>query len=45
MAAFSSRLRDGLDLESVGEEIVATVAETMRPASVRVWLRKAGTDQ
>jgi hypothetical protein len=45
MAAFSTRLRDGLDLESVGEEIVATVAETMRPASVRVWLRKAGTDQ
>jgi hypothetical protein len=45
MASFSSRLRDGLDLESVGDEIVATVAETMRPASVKVWLRKAGTDQ
>jgi hypothetical protein len=45
MASFSSRLRDGLDLESVGDEIVATVAETMRPASVKVWLRRAGTDQ
>lgn len=45
MAAFGSRLRDGLDLESVGEEIVATIAETMRPASVRVWLRKAGPDE
>jgi hypothetical protein len=45
MASFSSRLRDGLALESVGDEIVATVAETMRPASVKVWLRKAGVDQ
>ncbi len=40
MADFSSRLRDGLDLDSVGQEIVTTVRATVRPSSVSVWLRQ-----
>ena len=40
MADFSSRLRDGLDLDNVGDEIVTTVRATVRPSSVSVWLRQ-----
>jgi hypothetical protein len=40
VAAFGGRLRDGLDLDSVADEIAATVNHTVRPASVSVWLRR-----
>jgi hypothetical protein len=40
VAAFGGRLRDGLDLDSVADEIAATVNQTVRPASVSVWLRR-----
>ena len=42
LSRFSSRLRDQVDLESLKEEIVGVVGETVQPAHVSVWLR-AGT--
>lgn len=40
VAAFGGRLRDGLDLDAVADEIAAAVNQTVRPASVSVWLRR-----
>jgi hypothetical protein len=38
--AFSSRLREQIDLESLGAEITRVVGQTMEPASVFLWLRR-----
>jgi hypothetical protein len=37
--AFSARLRDQLDLDSLAAELVAVVDETVQPTSASLWLR------
>lgn len=37
---FGSRLRDGLDLDDVRSELIATAGVVLRPASASVWVRK-----
>jgi hypothetical protein len=39
VAAFAERLRDEVDLEQLRAEILATVAATVEPSSVSLWLR------
>ena len=40
VAAFADRLRDEVDLEQLRTEILATVAATVEPSSVSLWLRE-----
>jgi hypothetical protein len=39
VAAFSGRLREHLDLETLSTELLAVVDQTMQPTRVSVWLR------
>ncbi len=39
IAAFSSRLRQQVDLDSLTAELLAVVDQTMQPTSVSLWLR------
>ena len=39
LEAFSVKLREETDLESLNDELVGVVSETMRPSHVSVWLR------
>ncbi len=40
LADFSARLRDEVDLDRIGEELVTVVGRTMRPEHVSLWLRQ-----
>ncbi len=44
LAAFSSRLRDETDLDSLGGDLVRVVEETVRPAHAALWLRWPGRE-
>jgi hypothetical protein len=39
IAAFSMRLRDQVDLDSLTAEVLAVVEQTMQPTQVKLWLR------
>jgi hypothetical protein len=42
LAAFSSRLRDELDLESLSGELRVAVADAVQPHTVSVWIQSGG---
>ena len=39
LEAFSEKLRDETDLESIGEHLAGAVSEAMQPSHVSLWLR------
>jgi hypothetical protein len=39
IAAFSARLREEIDLDTLSAELLAVVDQTMEPARVSLWLR------
>jgi len=40
VGAFGERLRDEVDLETIRADVLATVDQAVRPASVGLWLRE-----
>ena len=42
LAVFSSRLREETDLDSLGEEVLGVLRETMQPEHASLWLRPHG---
>jgi len=41
VAAFAAQLRDEVDLESLGADVLEVVAQTVAPASVGLWIRQS----
>jgi hypothetical protein len=41
IAAFSTRLRDEVDLDSLTAELLAVADQTVQPTAARLWLRPA----
>jgi hypothetical protein len=39
VAAFSARLRDQIDLDTLSSEVLAVVEQTMQPTRTSLWLR------
>jgi hypothetical protein len=39
VAAFSARLRDEIDLDTLAAEVLAVVDQTMQPTTASLWLR------
>ena len=39
---FRARLRDQVDLDTLGGELLAVVDQTMQPTRASLWLRPAG---
>jgi hypothetical protein len=44
LAAFNSRLREETDLDSLSDEVLGVVRETVQPAHASLWLRPSGAD-
>jgi hypothetical protein len=44
LATFNSRLREETDLDSLGEQVLGVVRETMQPEHASLWLRPHGAD-
>jgi hypothetical protein len=41
-AAFAARLRDEIDLATLGADVTALVQQTVAPSSVALWIRRSG---
>ena len=44
LEAFSTTLRQEVDLAQLREQLLTVVQETMQPAHVSLWLRKSGSE-
>jgi hypothetical protein len=44
LSTFNSRLREETDLDSLSEEVLGVVSETMQPAHASLWLRPHAAD-
>jgi hypothetical protein len=44
VAAFASRLRDEVDLDSIRDDLATVVYKALEPAQVSVWISQVGRD-